>query len=330
MIAVADVEAELDKLNTVKRSVTQNIVVLVASLVIFAGTGLFSRTWTSVALLVVVLLIHECGHYLGMKYFGYRDLQIFFIPFFGAAASGKETTVSGERRAVVALLGPAPGILLGAVCGLLYLKLKWPILVQYGLLSVYINAFNLLPIYPLDGGRFLEAILFSRHPALELAFKILAVLALAALAWMFSSVVLGILAVLTLMMTRESHLQGKMAGRLRDYFEGRPAPAVDRIPPDCLEAMLPHLSVGLSPLNLKAKTLAFRADAVWQRFCQKAVHVRTIMALLATYVAIGMVGTVAFPGLLSANRTAHEKAILVQLPDGKGGTGLALISRTVD
>jgi len=94
--------------------------------------------------------------------------------------------------------------------------------------------------------------------------------------------------------------------------------------------MLPHLSVGLSPLNLKAKTLAFRADAVWQRFCQKAVHVRTIMALLATYVAIGMVGTVAFPGLLSANRTAHEKAILVQLPDGKGGTGLALISRTVD
>jgi hypothetical protein len=54
------------------------------------------------------------------------------------------------------------------------------------------------------------------------------------------------------------------------------------------------------------------------------------MALLATYVAIGMVGTVAFPGLLSANRTAHEKAILVQLPDGKGGTGLALISRTVD
>jgi len=48
---------------------------------------------------------------------------------------------------------------------------------------VWINAFNLLPIAPLDGGQFFRVLIFSRHRYLELAFGFLAgLLCLAGLA----------------------------------------------------------------------------------------------------------------------------------------------------
>src|SRR5258706_5980780 len=47
------------------------------------------RRPTALLVLVGVLLFHELGHYLGMRAFGYGDVRMFFIPFFGAAVSGK-------------------------------------------------------------------------------------------------------------------------------------------------------------------------------------------------------------------------------------------------
>jgi Zn-dependent protease len=35
-----------------------------------------------------VLLIHELGHFLAMKAFGYKNLNIIFTPPFGAVATG--------------------------------------------------------------------------------------------------------------------------------------------------------------------------------------------------------------------------------------------------
>ena len=36
------------------------------------------------AILVGVLFVHELGHWVAMRVFGYRNLKMFFIPFFGA------------------------------------------------------------------------------------------------------------------------------------------------------------------------------------------------------------------------------------------------------
>ncbi len=43
-----------------------------------------------------------------------------------------------------------------------------------------INGFNLLPVFPLDGGRLLNQILFSRNRYLEGVFQFLAAVALVA------------------------------------------------------------------------------------------------------------------------------------------------------
>src|SRR5262245_10303645 len=68
-----------------------------------------------IATLVGVLLFHEGGHWAAMRVFGYRDVRVFFIPFLGAATSGRARGVAGWKEAVVSLMGPVPGIIAGAV-----------------------------------------------------------------------------------------------------------------------------------------------------------------------------------------------------------------------
>ena len=155
LISADEVEKELNKPERGKRPSSQGIILLLVSLGIFAATGLLSASWMSVSIIVVVLFIHESGHWLGMKFFGYRDLQMFFVPFFGAAVTGKDTNVTGERRAIVALLGPVPGIILGIISGFIYLKWRQPVFLRFGITALFINGLNLLPIYPLDGGQFM-------------------------------------------------------------------------------------------------------------------------------------------------------------------------------
>lgn len=121
--------------------------------------------------LIVVLLLHELGHALGMLAFGYRDVSIFFIPFFGAAASGRRHGVARWKQGLVLLLGPLPGLVLG--CALFSFGADG-LLRTAALQLVVINALNLLPVAPLDGGQLFSLFLFSRHRYLELGFLVLA------------------------------------------------------------------------------------------------------------------------------------------------------------
>ena len=156
----------------------------------------------AVAVLVGVLLFHELGHYAGMRVFGYRDIRMFFIPFFGAAVSGKPRNVAAWKEGVVLLLGPLPGIVAAfalACYGLQDATGATTPLYSLAVSLVSLNAFNLLPLAGLDGARLLQTVLFSRRRWLEIAFQIVAVLAMAAYAVYSESVVLGIFAYLMLM-----------------------------------------------------------------------------------------------------------------------------------
>jgi Zn-dependent protease len=103
------------------------------------------------------ILLHEIGHYLAMKKFGYRNLKIFFIPFFGGAAHGQNFSVTSWKKAIVNLAGPVPGIVLGALLYFLAAQIPalMPDLKLYILVLILINSFNLLPVAPLDGASFL-------------------------------------------------------------------------------------------------------------------------------------------------------------------------------
>ena len=112
-----------------------------------------------------------------MQLFGYRDVRMFFIPFFGAAVSGRRGAVAAWKEGVVLLLGPVPGIFAAFALAAIHAT-QSPFGHQLALTLVAINAFNLLPLGGLDGARLLQHVLFSRRRWLEIAFQICAALAM--------------------------------------------------------------------------------------------------------------------------------------------------------
>jgi Zn-dependent protease len=88
--------------------------------------------------------------------------------------------VAAYKKALVALLGPVPGIFIGFLLGIVYAFSGIAIIQRMMIMFFVINIFNLLPFFPLDGGRFLHEALFSRNRYIELIFKILASLAMIA------------------------------------------------------------------------------------------------------------------------------------------------------
>jgi Zn-dependent protease len=152
--------------------------ILFASAWVFILSGWKLYYWKLMLALVPILLFHELGHALAMRAFHYRNIRMFFIPLFGAAVTGRHYNVPGWKKAVVSLMGPIPGILLGAGLGVAAVIWEQPTLFAVASLAVFINGFNLLPVLPLDGGWTVHAILFCRHARLDLGFRIVTVLAL--------------------------------------------------------------------------------------------------------------------------------------------------------
>jgi Zn-dependent protease len=191
---------------------------LIASLVLFV-VAQTSTTLTDVLVIVAVLTLHEGGHYLAMRAFGYRDLKVFFIPFFGAVASGNRAGVAAWKEAIVSLMGPLPGLALGCVLALVFPAPAG--LTKTLILSlILINAFNLLPLGNLDGGRLFARILFSRHRYVEIGFAAVTGGLLLALALWLKAWPLGIFAWLGLtllpyrsrLLGAASALRGELAG----------------------------------------------------------------------------------------------------------------------
>jgi Zn-dependent protease len=152
---------------------------LLTSLAMFVAVSVLQggSSITELATLVGVLMVHELGHALGMLVFGYSDVRIFFIPLFGAAAAGRKRNVSRWKEGVVLLMGPMPGLIAGTI---LLVMGADGLLRTVALQLIAINAFNLLPLAPLDGGQLFQLLLFSRHRHSEIAFQVIAALALAA------------------------------------------------------------------------------------------------------------------------------------------------------
>lgn len=118
-------------------------------------------------LITAIIMIHELGHFLAMRYFRYNDLGIFFIPLLGAYVSGSKREVSQLQSAVILLAGPLPGMIIGIV---LYLSGQHHEIYYFGvslsrvgLLFIILNLINLFPVYPLDGGQLLNRVFLDEE-----------------------------------------------------------------------------------------------------------------------------------------------------------------------
>jgi hypothetical protein len=116
--------SELDRIQNKRAGWLGSIVLLVVSLLLFAGAAHADSSWTGVLILVPVLAIHELGHYVAMRGFGYRNLRMFFIPLFGATVSGQHYDIAGWKKALLALAGPLPRILIGVPIGVAWDRVR--------------------------------------------------------------------------------------------------------------------------------------------------------------------------------------------------------------
>jgi Zn-dependent protease len=117
--------------------------------------------WKLGLLLTVVIVLHEAGHAAAMLMVGVGVRGIYLIPFFGGAAVPRTTYRTEGRLGFVALMGP--GLSLIPTLGLLamYRATGEAQLREAVEMFAVINAANLLPIYPLDGGLILNALIGS-------------------------------------------------------------------------------------------------------------------------------------------------------------------------
>lgn len=113
-----------------------------------------------VGCLFISILIHEIGHVVMGRVFGNEGEIILYG--FGGLAVGASGLASRWKRILVYLAGPGAGFLLCGVAYLIYLRLPFqqqahPLAAEAIEDLVRINLFwgavNLLPIWPLDGGR---------------------------------------------------------------------------------------------------------------------------------------------------------------------------------
>jgi Zn-dependent protease len=123
---------------------------------------------------VLLILVHEMGHFLEAKRQGLDAALPTFIPFFGAFVLIKNAPLNPWRNALVALAGPALGTVGAAVCWVIGDIQGSELFHALAYAGFLINLINLIPVGILDGGAVWRAIRLARHsvatpPGQELA-----------------------------------------------------------------------------------------------------------------------------------------------------------------
>lgn len=164
---------------------------LLGSLAMFVAVYATRFSFQSLFIFVGVLLFHEGGHVFAMKMFGYRDVTMLFIPFLGALATAKKEDASLTEKVVISLAGPIPGLIIGIGLAIAFSNENpaslnsgnpsWIMPLSWTLIGL--NLFNLLPVYPLDGGQIADLLVFSNNPYLGILFKIFGVGILLLIGW---------------------------------------------------------------------------------------------------------------------------------------------------
>jgi Zn-dependent protease len=119
---------------------------------IFVAFGGYTLIWGWKFGLGVVLLIfvHEMGHFLEAKREGLDPSWPVFIPFLGAYV--KHTRGNPWQTSRVAIAGPILGGVAGLVCYLIGRSNGSDLFIALGYFGFVLNLFNLIPIGILDGG----------------------------------------------------------------------------------------------------------------------------------------------------------------------------------
>jgi Zn-dependent protease len=107
--------------------------------------------------IVVLILVHELGHYLEARRQGLDPQLPVFIPFLGAYVSLRNKPFDPWGNALVSVAGPAAGGIGAVVCLLYANATDSDLLRALAYFGFFLNLVNLVPIGFLDGGHLLRA-----------------------------------------------------------------------------------------------------------------------------------------------------------------------------
>ena len=162
------------------------------SVLLFALSFLyiFSDELDFVFYLVLVLFLHEFGHYLMMKQFKYEDLRMLFIPLMGAFVQGSKKQYSQKESFLVIAAGPFPGVVFGLTLLFLAQHYQQTWLLELSFLFLFLNVINLLPIDPLDGGQLFKLFVREKRDLFLLIFALLSSLLMISVGYLIDSWIL--------------------------------------------------------------------------------------------------------------------------------------------
>lgn len=119
------------------------------------------------ALFFLSLVLHELAHAVAARNRGLPVLSITLFLFGGVATIGEEPR-SPQDELVIAAVGPIASFTLMFLFGALYeasvlldLPVAATVFVYLAVVNLLVGAFNLLPGFPLDGGRMLRAVVWA-------------------------------------------------------------------------------------------------------------------------------------------------------------------------
>ncbi|MEN9987665.1 MAG: hypothetical protein RLZZ585_704 [Bacteroidota bacterium] len=162
------------------------------SLVLFVGTFLFlfKDQIRFVLFLILVLFIHEMGHFLFMKLFKYENVRMLFIPLMGAFVQGSKEKYSQKESFYVISAGPFPGIWIGSVLLVFASVYQQEWMLELSFLFLFLNVINLFPIDPLDGGQLFKLYVNKKRDLFLMLFALFSSMLMIFVGWMIDSYII--------------------------------------------------------------------------------------------------------------------------------------------
>lgn len=106
---------------------------------------------------VLLIMVHELGHYVEARRQGLSPSLPVFIPFLGAYVALKGQPFDPWRNALVSIAGPIAGGLAALACLLYGEATGSDLILALAYAGFFLNLFNLVPFGFLDGGHILRA-----------------------------------------------------------------------------------------------------------------------------------------------------------------------------
>ena len=128
------------------------------SVLAFVGVYWSLFGWPFAVGLTGSVLLHEMGHYLVVRRFGFRAELPMFLPGLGAYVKWNGANVDPGVRAQISLAGPLFGLFSGLIAYALFVSTHYPVLLAIAQFAGWLNLLNLIPVSIFDGGSAMSAL----------------------------------------------------------------------------------------------------------------------------------------------------------------------------